>query len=70
MRACLCFFFLFYCALHVMRAFNVEMSFDVYSYKDDSAWCDDQCYRSLKDNGLYFCNQYENKWFKNIHKTQ
>ena len=53
-----------------MRAFNVEMSFDVYSYKDDSAWCDDQCYRSLKDNGLYFCNQYENKWFKNIHKTQ
>jgi len=54
---------LFWCA---MRASNVEMSFNVYSYKDDSAWCDDQCNRSLKDDGLYFYNQFEKKWEKKL----
>ncbi|ESW06872.1 hypothetical protein PHAVU_010G083600 [Phaseolus vulgaris] len=58
---------LFWCNL---QARNVQNHFEAYSYKEDSAVCD-QCYRSLKDDGLYFFNQYEKKWEKkaawNIH---
>ncbi|KOM57721.1 hypothetical protein LR48_Vigan11g075400 [Vigna angularis] len=53
---------LFWCA---MRASNVQSSFDVYSYKADNAVCD-QCNRSLRNDGLYFYNQFENKWEKKL----
>jgi len=53
----------YYCYLQILHG---QVSFDVYSYKDDNGRCADKCYRSLRDDGLYFYYQYENKWEKKL----
>ncbi|CAJ1949822.1 unnamed protein product [Sphenostylis stenocarpa] len=57
---------LFWCS---MDAYNVQMSFEVYSAKTDSAKCDKQCYRSLRKDGAYFYYQFQNIWKKELSWT-
>ncbi|CAJ1949824.1 unnamed protein product [Sphenostylis stenocarpa] len=52
---------LFWCA---MRASNVQLSFEIYSYKTDNLDCDTECYRSFRNDGAYFYIQDQKKWEK------
>jgi len=60
---------LFWCS---MDAYNVQMSFEIYSAVADNPKCDKQCFRSLRTDGAYFYNEFGDRWEKrqswNIHK--
>ncbi|CAJ1949818.1 unnamed protein product [Sphenostylis stenocarpa] len=52
---------LFWCS---MSANNVQTRFEVYSAPSDHTKCDKQCYRSLRTDGAYFYDQFEDTWQK------